>query len=171
MSYVKHRPDTCGKRPFAAGICETPFSSIVFSSAPLTSSVTTKFPNGSTASTWPRVIGNGGGVYAGQKSPLMSGARARQVGPQPARVRDREVDADRRTSRIASVDDVPDERLAQCGRPRGRTGQPAGWNFVELPITVLKIGASCALSWSMRAWIAGSGVTPIVHGRWKLAVL
>ena len=51
---------------------DTPFSSIVFSSAPLTLSVTTMFPNGSTVSDWPRVIGNGGGVYAGQKSPAMS---------------------------------------------------------------------------------------------------
>src|ERR687895_2330713 len=72
MSYVKHRPDTCGKRPFAAGICETPFSSIVFSSAPFTGSVATTFPNGSTARTCPRVIGNGGGVYAGQKSSGLS---------------------------------------------------------------------------------------------------
>src|SRR5712691_8772764 len=68
MSYVKQRPETCGNRPAIAGICETPFSSIVFSSAPLTVSVSTMFPNGSTVSTWPRVIGYGGGVYAGQKS-------------------------------------------------------------------------------------------------------
>jgi hypothetical protein len=53
MLYVKQSPDTCGKRPFAAGIDETPFSSIVFNSAPLTNRVTTTLPNGSTASTWP----------------------------------------------------------------------------------------------------------------------
>ena len=51
MSYVKQSPETCGKRPLAAGIWETPFSSIVFSSAPFTVNVTTMFPNGSTAST------------------------------------------------------------------------------------------------------------------------
>jgi hypothetical protein len=61
-SYVKQRPDTCGKRPFAAGIAETPFSRNCLSSAPLTCTVTTTLPNGSTASTWPRVIGYGGGV-------------------------------------------------------------------------------------------------------------
>src|SRR5213596_4044390 len=72
MSYVKQRPETCGKRPATPGICDTPFSSIVFSSAPLTVNVTTMFPNGSSVSTWPRVIGKGGGVYAGQKSPEMS---------------------------------------------------------------------------------------------------
>src|SRR5438876_12011563 len=68
MSYVKQSPDTCGKRPAIAGICETPFSSIVLSSAPFTVTVTTMLPNGSTVSTWPRVIGYGGGVYGGQKS-------------------------------------------------------------------------------------------------------
>ena len=35
ISYRKQRPDTCGKRPFALGIAETPFSRYVFSSAPL----------------------------------------------------------------------------------------------------------------------------------------
>src|SRR5204862_6325865 len=68
MSYVKQRPETCGKRPATPGICDTPVSSIVFSSAPLTVRVTTMFPNGSSVSTWPRVIGYGGGVYDGQKS-------------------------------------------------------------------------------------------------------
>jgi hypothetical protein len=59
---VKHRPDTWGNRPSTAGIRETPFSSIVFSSAPLTCSVTTILPNGSTPNAEPRVIGYGGGV-------------------------------------------------------------------------------------------------------------
>ena len=36
ISYVKHSPDTCGEPAIHAGIRETPFSSIVFSSAPLT---------------------------------------------------------------------------------------------------------------------------------------
>ena len=31
---VKQRPDACGNRPLAPGIGDTPFSSIVFSSAP-----------------------------------------------------------------------------------------------------------------------------------------
>src|SRR3970040_2388065 len=65
ISYVKQSPDTCGKRPFAAGISDTPFSSIVLSSAPFTCSVTTTFPNGSTVSTWPRAIGHGGGGGGG----------------------------------------------------------------------------------------------------------
>ncbi len=73
MLYVKQSPETCAKRPFAAGIDDTPFSSIVFSSAPFTDIVTTMFPNGSTAKFWPRVIGNGGGVNGEQKSPAMSG--------------------------------------------------------------------------------------------------
>ena len=66
--YVKHSPDTCGNRPCADGapfpptLAETPFSSICLSSAPLTDSVTTMLPNGSTASDWPRVIRNGGDV-------------------------------------------------------------------------------------------------------------
>src|SRR5919106_3951448 len=59
-SYVKQRPDTCGKRPLAPGIAETPFSRNDLTSAPLTISVTDTFPNGSTPSTEPRVIGNGG---------------------------------------------------------------------------------------------------------------
>ncbi len=42
---------------------------MVFSSAPFTVIVTTMFPNGSTASDWPRVIGYGGGENDGQKSP------------------------------------------------------------------------------------------------------
>src|SRR5215211_3171487 len=66
MLNEKQRPDTCGNLPLAPGIELTPFSSIVFSSAPFTSSVATTLPNGSTASTCPRVIWYGGGVNAGQ---------------------------------------------------------------------------------------------------------
>ena len=66
MSYVKHRPDTCGNRPFAPGICDTPFSRNALSSAPLIVTVATTLPNGSTASTWPRVMRNGGCAAAGQ---------------------------------------------------------------------------------------------------------
>src|SRR5512145_2860562 len=47
---------------------DTAFSSIVFSSAPFTSSLVTILANGSIASTCPRVIKYGGGVYGGQKS-------------------------------------------------------------------------------------------------------
>src|SRR5262245_39157548 len=72
MSYVKQSPDTCGKRPSTAGIRETPFSSIDFSSSPFTESVTTMFPNGSRVSDCPRVIGYGGGVNDEQKSPTRS---------------------------------------------------------------------------------------------------
>ena len=38
-------------------------------------------------------------------------------------------------------------------------------------MTVPRIGASWALRSSIRAWIAGSGVTPMSHGLWKSAVL
>src|SRR5262245_20914753 len=60
MLNVKQKPETCGNLPCADGIRPTPFSSIDFSSSPLTSSVTTMFPNGRTPRTRPRVIGNGG---------------------------------------------------------------------------------------------------------------
>ena len=49
-------------------MAETPRSSIDFSSAPFTVRVTAMLPNGSTVLTWPRVIGYGGVVNAGQKS-------------------------------------------------------------------------------------------------------
>src|SRR5918996_4167518 len=67
MLYVKHRPETCANRPLAPGICETPFSRNALSWAPVIVTVDTTLPNGSTASTWPRVIRNGGGVDTGQK--------------------------------------------------------------------------------------------------------
>src|SRR2546427_11968678 len=68
MSYVKQSPETCGKRPAIAGICETPFSRNCFSSEPVMVTVALTFPKGSTVRTWPRVIGYGGGVEGGQKS-------------------------------------------------------------------------------------------------------
>ena len=100
----------------------------------------------------------------------MSGRRARQVGAEAARVRDREVDAvEREPHRVGH--DVADQRLAQppVGPParvgaRDRRGSTS-------PICVLKIGASSAFSSSIFAWIAGSGVTPMSHGLWKSAVL
>src|SRR5262245_53188109 len=66
MSYVKQSPDTCGKRPSAFGIRETPFSSICLSWGPVTVALTAKLPNGRTEITCPIVIGNGGGVDGGQ---------------------------------------------------------------------------------------------------------
>jgi hypothetical protein len=51
MSYVKQRPETWGKRPLAPGMAETPFSNIVFNSAPLAANVTTTLPKGKTANT------------------------------------------------------------------------------------------------------------------------
>ncbi len=63
--------------------------------------------------------------------------------------------------RIASVTTLP-TRDSQS-RPSARPHASArGMNRVELPITVLKIGASWALSASMSAWMLGSGVMPIV---------
>ena len=165
---MKQRPDTCGNRPFTAGIAETPFSSIVFSSAPLTGSVTTMLPNGSTPSTWPRVIGYGGGVKAGQKSLGLSVAgHVRSARRPPELVIAKSV---MYVVRIASVTTLPtcDSQIRPSGVPQESA---RGTATVELPITVLKIGASCALRSSIRAWIAGSGVTPMVHGLWKSAVL
>ena len=40
-----------------------------------------------------------------------------------------------------------------------------------VPICVPRIGASCGVQVVDLAWMAGSGVTPIVHGLWKSAVL
>src|ERR671918_668420 len=69
ISYVKHRPDTCGNRPLAAGIVETPFSRNALISVPVTVPVTETFWNGSTPSTEPRVIGKGGGVMPSGQNP------------------------------------------------------------------------------------------------------
>ena len=56
------------------------------------------FPNGSTASTCPRVIGKRPGAngyrLAGQKSAALSAGRAGQVGAESAGVRDGELRAD-----------------------------------------------------------------------------
>ena len=57
-------------------------------------------------------------------------------------------------------------------RPSLRPHESArGIVTVELPMTVLKIGASWALRSSIIAWMAGSGVTPMFHGLWKSAVV
>src|SRR5262245_30158948 len=164
MSYVKHSPDTCGNRPSTAGMRDTPFSSMDFSSAPLTDSVTTMFPNGSTASDWPRVIGNGGGVYAGQKSPDVSVVgQVRSARNPPEFVI---ANSAPYVVRSASVTTSPmsDSHVRPIALPHASA---RGTNTVELPITVLKIGASWALRKSICAWIAGSGVMPMFHGLWK----
>src|SRR2546427_11509477 len=86
MSYVKHRPLTSGNRPATPGICETPFSSMVLSSAPFTVSVVTTLPNGSTVSTWPRVIRYGGGGDGGEETAWVFGGGGGRGGRRAARV-------------------------------------------------------------------------------------
>ena len=75
-------------------LSETPFSSIVFSSAPLTVGRHGDVAEGEERSDWPRVIRYGGGVYGGQKSPAYRSSDTSDR-PKPARVRDRELGADR----------------------------------------------------------------------------
>src|SRR6266487_4652232 len=72
--------------------------------------------------------------------------------------------------RIASVTTLPtrDSHVRPLLVPHWSA---RGIYLVEVPITVLRIGASCALSWSIRAWIVGSGVTPMSQGLWKSTVL
>ena len=108
MLYVKHRPETCGKRPLAPGIEETPFSSIAFSSAPLISTVATTLPNGRTARIWPRVIWYGGGVKAGQKPvPPPAGGQVRRSRRPPELVIANSTPIDAYFARIASVVTLP----------------------------------------------------------------
>ena len=115
------------------------------------------------------MIGYGGGVNAGQKSPGLSVAgHVRSARRPPEFVIAKSVVV-RRAHRVGH--DVADERLARAGRPALPQVSARGIAPSTTPITVLKIGASCAFSSSIRAWIAGSGVTPIVHGLWKSAVL
>ena len=81
------------------------------SSAPVMSTVATRFPNGSTPSTWPLVIGYGGGVNAGQKSSGLSvvgQVRSARSPPEFVMAKSR---AERRPHRVG--DDVALERLAE----------------------------------------------------------
>src|SRR5438034_10754445 len=133
MSYVKQSPDTCGNRPATAGIIDTPFSSIDFSSAPLTVNVTTMFPNGSSVSTWPRVIGKGGGVYAGQKSPEMSDVgQVKSERSPPEFVIANSMPIGKYLSRIESVTTSPtsDSHVRPSELPHASA---RGMNLVEVP--------------------------------------
>src|SRR5262245_31493278 len=161
MSYVKQRPDTCGKRPSTAGIRETPFSSIVFSSAPLTDIVTTMFPNGSTPSDWPRVITHGGGTNDGQKSPLRSGlghVRSARRPPEVVIANPTLSGGAAYAACIASVTMSPtsDSQVRPLLVPHWSA---RGTAFVDDPIWVPRIGASWVLRASSFAWISWSGVT------------
>src|SRR5918999_1403413 len=151
MSYVKQRPETCGKRPF-------------------TLSVATTFPNGSTVSTWPRVIRNGGWGAAGQKPgpPPAAGHVSASRSP-PEFVIANWTPIDAYVDRIASVTTLPtrDSHVRPAVLPHWSV---RGIAFVEFPITVPRIGWSSAFSSLILAWIAGSGVTPIAQGLWKSAV-
>ena len=73
--------------------------------------------------------------------------------------------------RMRVGDDVADQRFAGSAVAACRRRRRAGSTRSARPISVLRIGASWALSSSIRAWMAGSGVTPMVHGWWKSAVV
>src|SRR5215216_3492584 len=141
---------------------------MVFSSAPLTCKVTTILPNGSTASTCPRVIRYGGGVDGGQKPvpPPTAGQVSRSRRP-PELVTAKSA---LYVLRMASVTASPtsDSHSRPSARPQTSERRIS---TLELPITVPRIGVSCAVRSLIRAWIAGSGVTPMTQGLWKSAVL
>src|SRR5512143_1087053 len=150
---------------------DTPFSSIVFSSAPLTLSVTTTLPNGNTVNTWPREIGYGGGVYGGQKSLGLSVVgQVRSARRPPEFVSANSTPVGPYFARIESVVVFPTRdsqvRPADCPQASAR-----GMYRVAEPMTVPRMGASCAFRSSILAWIAGSGVTPMSHGLCQSAVL
>src|SRR5215208_2373406 len=150
MLNEKQRPDTCGNLPLAPGIELTPFSSIVFSSAPFTSSVATTLPNGSTASTCPRVIWYGGGVNAGQNPvpPPACGHVSLSRRP-PEFVIANSTPIEAYLARIASVVTSPtrDSQRRPSERPHTSARRIS---TDELPITVPRIGCSSAVSSSTR---------------------
>src|SRR5262245_52493078 len=173
MLYVKHRPDTCGNRPLALGIEETPFSSMAFNVVPETPAVTTVLPNGSTVNTWPFVIGNGGGVKAGQKSlevSVVGQVRASRSPPEFVIAKSIEGVAAGKAVRIESVTTSPISDSHRRPSTRPQTSD-LGIATLESPTFTSSNGRRIAFNASTRAWIAGSGVTPIVHGLWKSAVL
>jgi hypothetical protein len=146
----------------------TPVSRKSFSSAPFTVTVDTTFPNGSTASTWPRVIFHGGGVKLGQKpTPPPAGGHVRASRSPPEFVTAKSVPY---VVRMASVTALPtfDSQSLPSERPHESERRTS---TVDSPITVPRIGWSSAFSSSIRAWISGSAVTPMFHGLWKSAVL
>src|SRR5262245_30584250 len=115
---------------------------MVFNSAPLIWTVTTTFPNGSTVSTCPREIGNGGGVYAGQKSLGLSVVgQVRSARRPPELVIANSTPIELYFARIASVVTLPtsDSHVRPCPLPHASV---RGMNTAELPITMLRIGAS-----------------------------
>src|SRR4051812_16062966 len=104
--------------------------------------VVTMFPNGRTESTWPRVIGNGGGVYAGQKSPLMSvTGQVRSARRPPEFVIANWTPVGAYLARIASVITLPtkDSQSRPSALPHW---SERGITFVAVAICVPRIGAS-----------------------------
>ena len=76
--------------------------------------------------------------------------------------------------RIASVTRSPisDSHARPSIRPVDAAhASPRGMTTVDLPTSLLKIGASWLFRASIFAWIAAFGVTPMFHGLWKSAVL
>ena len=115
---------------------------MVFNSAPLTGRVTTMLPNGRTVSTWPREIGNGGGVNGGQKSLGLSVVgQVRSARKPPELVMAKSTPMELYFVRIESVVTLPtsDSQVRPAPFPQASA---RGMKRVELPMTVLKIGAS-----------------------------
>src|SRR3972149_10198046 len=122
------------------------------------------FPNGSTVSTCPRLIGYGGGVYGGQKSLGLSVVgQVRSDRSPPEFVIANWTPIGLYAVRMASVTTLPtsDSHVRPALFPHWSA---LGMNFVEPPITVPRIGLSSLFSASFRAWIAGLGVMPKSHG-------
>src|SRR5262245_60770569 len=135
-------PDTCGKRPWAAGISDTPFSSIVFNSAPLTFRVTTILPNGNTASTLPREIMYGGGVEGAHRPvpPPAAGQVSRSRRP-PEFVIANWTPIDVYAFRMASVTVSPTSDSHSLPSARPQTSD-LNISTVELPIVKPRIGCN-----------------------------
>src|SRR5262249_41636035 len=110
------------------------------------------FPNGSTASTCPREIWNGGGVYAGQRPvPPPAGGQVNLSRRPPEFVIANSTPVGAYLVRIASVTTLPtnDSQRRPSTRPHASERRIS---FVEFPITVPRIGVSCALRASILAW-------------------
>ena len=161
MLYETQRPDTCGKRPSRAGIRETPFSSIALSFAPSTVATTLMLPNGSTVFTWPRVMGYGGGVNAGQKSDgLSTMGQVRSARMPPEFMSAKSVPCvSRRASVITSP--ISDSHVRPLEAPQESA---RGMRLDDVPTWVLKMGASALRYGVSIAMMPASGVTAATVG-------
>src|SRR5687768_9632675 len=152
MLYVKQRPETCAKRPFAPGIDETPCSRNALTSAPVSVVVVLTFPKRSTARAPPRVIGNGGvaGIGDGQKPPDSTCGHVSASRRPPAFVIAKSVPY---AARSESVTTLPTSDSQSLLSERPHESERRTGTFDE-PIKVPRMGASCAFSSAMKSWIA-----------------